>query len=310
MALTLLYKGPAERGECWQQAVNAALPEVRWFTWPEVPDPAAVDAILTWTLPDNYQQQYPNLKAIFSVGAGVDQFAPASLPSHLKLVRMIDPSIATQMQTWVLTAVMMLHRDIFRYQRQQHQNLWQPHSVKLPHECTISILGLGELGSQVAYTLSGLGFAMQGYSRSTKQLPGVLTFSGDTPSAEMLGNTNILISLLPLTANTKGNLNAELLAKLPKGAALINAGRGEQLVADDLLYHLDAGHISEAIMDVFDPEPLPKSHPFWDHPNIHITPHIASVTRNDTAALRLVENLQRWLANKTMTGEVDKLRGY
>lgn len=310
MALTLLYKGPAERGECWQQAVNAALPEVRWFTWPEVPEPEAVDAIITWTLPDNYQQLFPNLKAIFSVGAGVDQFAPASLPGHLKLVRMIDPSIATQMQTWVLTAVMMLHREAFRYQRQQTQNLWQTHSVKLPHECTISILGLGELGSSVAAMLSGLGFTVQGWSRSAKQLNDVKTFAGDMPPAAMLANTDILLCLLPLTDSTRGILNTDLLAKLPKGAALINAGRGEQLVANDLLYHLDAGHISEAILDVFDPEPLPKHHPFWDHPNIHITPHIASVTRNDTAALRLVENLQCWLADKPMTGEVDKLRGY
>lgn len=310
MALTLLYKGPVERGECWQQAVNAAFPEVRWFTWPNVPEPEAVDAIITWTLPENYQQRFTNLKAIFSVGAGVDQFAPASLPAHLKLVRMIDPSIATQMQTWILTAVMMLHRDAFRYQRQQTQNLWQPHSVKLPHECTISILGLGELGSQVAGMLSGLGFTVQGWSRRAKQLTNVNTFAGDTPPDEMLANTDILICLLPLTDSTKGILNTELLGKLPKGAALINAGRGEQLVADDLLYHMDAGHISEAIMDVFDPEPLPKSHPFWDHPHIHITPHIASITRNDTAAQRLVENLQCWLDNKPMTGEVDKQRGY
>lgn len=310
MALTLLYKGPAERGECWQQAVNAALPEVRWFTWPEIPEPEAVDAIITWTLPDNYEQQFPNLKAIFSVGAGVDQFAPASLPEHLKLVRMIDPSIAIQMQTWILTAVMMLHREAFRYQRQQHQNLWQPHSVKLPHECTVSILGLGELGSQVAGMLTGLGFSVQGWSRREKQLPNVKTFAGDTPPDEMLANTDILICLLPLTDSTCGILNAQLLGKLPKGAALINAGRGEQLVANDLLFHLDAGHISEAIMDVFAPEPLPKGHPFWDHPNIHITPHIASITRNDTAAQRLVGNLQCWLEDKPMVGEVDKLRGY
>lgn len=310
MSLTLLYKGPVERGECWQQAVTAAIPDVRWFTWPEVPEPEAVDAIITWTLPENYQQQFPGLKAIFSVGAGVDQFTPTSLSEHLKLVRMIDPSIATQMQTWVLTSVMMLHRDIFRYQRQQQQNLWQPHSVKLPQECTVSILGLGELGSQVATMLRGLEFNVQGWSRSKKLIDNVQTFDGDTPPKNMLSNTDILICLLPLTDSTIGILNTRLFAQLPKGAAVINAGRGEQLVADDLLFHLDAGHISEAIMDVFAPEPLPENHAFWEHPNIHITPHIASVTRNDTAALRLVDNLQLWLAGKPMTGEVDKLKGY
>ena len=310
MSLTLLYKGPAERGECWQQAVAAALPEVRWFTWPDVPQPEAVDGFITWTLPDDYQSRFPNLKAIFSVGAGVDQFNQAFLSSDLKLVRMVDPSIATQMKTYVLTAVMMLHREQFRYQRQAAQNLWQAHPVKLPHECTITILGLGSLGSSVADMLHQLGFNVQGWSRSPKTLDGVTTLHGDEGLKALLPNTDILVSLLPLTDETRGLLNQDLLSQLPKGAALVNAGRGEQVVDDDLLFMLDSGHLSQAVLDVFEKEPLPAKHAFWDHPNIHVTPHTATVTRNDTAAIRLVDNLKLWLQNETMVGEVDKTRGY
>ncbi len=310
MSLTLLYKGPAERGKCWQQAVAQALPDVRWFTWPDVPEPNAVDAFITWTLPQDYQTRFPNLKAIFSVGAGVDQFAPASLPDDIRLVRMIDPSIATQMQTYVLTAVMMIHRDQFRYLRQAVQYTWQPHPVKLPHECTITILGLGTLGSSVALMLKQLGFTVQGWSRSEKNIEGVTTRHGEAGLTALLPQTDILISLLPLTDDTRGILNQNLLGQLPEGAALINAGRGEQLVNDDLLYLLDAGYLSQAILDVFEQEPLPANHPFWDHPNIHVTPHTATITRNDTAALRLVDNLKLWMQNETMVGEVDKARGY
>lgn len=310
MALTILYKGPTERGRTWQNAVTKALPDTLWLTWPNVPNPNAVDGIITWTLPENYPTDFPNVSAIFSVGAGVDQFNPASLSSEVRLVRMVDPSIVTQMKTWVLTAVMMLHRDYFRYQRQQCQNVWQPHDVKLPQECTVSVLGLGELGHNVAILLSQLGFNVQGWSRTKKHLDGVTTFAGDSPTKEMLSNTDILICLLPLTTSTTGILNAELLGQLPKGAALVNAGRGEHLNTNDLLYLLDTGHLSEAILDVFDREPLPENHAFWRHPKVHITPHIASVTRNDSAAITLVDNLQRWQAGRVMVGEVDKSKGY
>lgn len=310
MPLTLVYKGPAERGECWQQAVAAALPEVRWFTWPNVPDPDAVDGIITWTLPKDYQTLLPNLKAIFSVGAGVDQFEPASLAAEIKLVRMIDPSIAKQMQTYILNAVMMLNREQFRYLRQASQALWQAHPVKLPNECIVTILGLGTLGCSVATMLKQIGFNVQGWSRSEKFIDGVTTHYGDEGLKTLLPSTDILVSLLPLTQDTRGILNERLLSQLPKGAALINAGRGEQLVNDDLLYLLDAGYLSEAVLDVFDEEPLPATHAFWSHPNVHVTPHMATITRNDTAAIRLVENLKLWIQNKPMVGEVDKSRGY
>lgn len=310
MAFNLVYKGPQTRGECWQETVNNALPDTKWHTWPHVPVPEQVDAIIAWTLPDNTFETYPNLKAVFSVGAGVDQLQPDRIPDTIKLIRLIDPSLTLQMQTYVLSSVMMIHRDHFLYQSQKAQRCWQQHKVALPHECTVSILGLGELGKAVASQLSSLGFRVNGWSRSAKQLDGVSTFHGPQGLSDMLASTHILVSLLPLTEETKGLINANTLAKLPKGASVINAGRGEQIVDDDLLAALDSGHIQYAILDVFKHEPLAESHPYWTHPRVHVTPHIASITRNDTAGQRLAENLLRWQEGQPMIGEVNKQRGY
>lgn len=310
MPFTLLYKGPQARGESWQRAVASALPDATWCTWPDIPAPENVDAIIAWTLPDNALETYPNVKAIFSVGAGVDQLQPDKIPDSIKLVRLIDPSLTQQMQTYVLSSVMMIHRDHFLYQTQKAQKTWQQHKVALPHECTISILGLGELGKAVASQLSALGFNVNGWSRSAKQLDGVSTFHGQQGLQDMLALTDILVSLLPLTDETKGMINADTLAQLPQGASVINAGRGEQIVDEDLLAALDSGHIQYAILDVFKHEPLSESHPYWTHPRVHITPHIASITRNDTAGDRLAENLLRWHQGEPMMGEVDKQRGY
>lgn len=310
MAFNLVYKGPQLRGECWQQAVAEALPDVSWFTWPDVPAPEKVDAIIAWTLPDNALDTYPNVKAIFSVGAGVDQLQPDKIPDSIKLVRLIDPSLTQQMQTYVLSSVMMIHRDHFLYQAQKAQKNWQQHKVALPHECSVSILGLGELGKAVAEQLSMLGFTVKGWSRSAKQIDGISAFHGPQGLSDMLATTDILVSLLPLTEETRGMISAETLAKLPKGASVINAGRGEQIVDEDLLAALNSGHIQYAILDVFKEEPLPESHPYWTHPRVHVTPHIASITRNDTAGHRLAENLLRWQSGERMTGEVNKTRGY
>ena len=310
MPLTLLYKGPAARGECWQTAMAKALPEVNWLTWPDVPDDSAVDGIITWTLPENALSRFTNLKAIFSVGAGVDQFSPASLSSDIKLVRMVDPAIAQQMKTYVAYAVLMLHRQHLDYAQEQQRKTWSPLPVALPHECTVGILGLGNLGNEVATMLSGLGFTVRGWSRSAKNLPKITTFHGEESLPAFLSGCHVLVCLLPLTEQTRGILNHDTLSALPAGASLINTGRGGPLVEKDLLALLDNGHLNYAVLDVFEQEPLPESHPFWAHPKIHITPHIASSTSNDTAALQLVANIKRWLNDEAMEGEVDCRQGY
>lgn len=310
MSLTLVFRGPEARGECWKEIVCNAIDDITWYTWPDVSEPEKVDALITWLAPKGYEQLFPNLKAIFSVGAGVDQFAPASLPAHLKLVRMVDPNINLMMTTYVLSSVLMLHRDQFHYARMQQEKQWSPKEVALPHECNVGILGLGQLGQSVATQLQQLGFNVSGWNRSEKVIPGVSVYAGSTALPDFLSTLDILICLLPLTDETRGILNASLFSALPEGAALINVGRGQHLVEEDLLAALDSGQLSQAVLDVFEKEPLSAEHPYWSHPKIHITPHIASSTRNDTAGHILAQNLKRWLAGDKMTGEVDKMKGY
>ena len=310
MSLTILYKGPESRGECWKNAVSYAFPQITWLTWPNVPSPEKVDAIITWTLPDDAFELFSNVKVIFSVGAGVDQLNPASFPSHVRLVRMIDPSIATQMISYVTSAVLMIHRNHFDYANAKQQRRWTPMPVALPSECTIGVMGLGNLGRQVSATLNQLGFNLRGWSRSPKSLANVTTFSGNDALGEFLSQCNILICLLPLTEDTKGLLNYTTLSQLPQGAALINVGRGDHLVERDLITMLNTQHIKHAVLDVVSQEPLPESHPFWQHPNIHITPHIASATREHSAAQQLVSNIDGWLNGKAINGEVSLHQGY
>ena len=310
MSLTLLYKGPESRGQCWKQAVTSSFPNITWLTWPHVPEPEKVDAIITWTLPDKAFETYNNVKAIFSVGAGIDQLNPTSFPQHVRLIRMIDPTIAIQMVSYVTSAVLMIHRDHFHYSKAQRAKKWLPLPVSLPSECTIGVMGLGNLGCQVAQALRQSGFNLRGWSRNSKTLPGIHTYAGNDNLSDFLSQCNILICLLPLTEDTRGILNRSTLSQLPEGASVINVGRGAHLVDDDLIYMLNKKHLKQAVLDVTSQEPLPDEHEFWTHPDIYITPHIASSTKNESAAVQLVNNLALWLKGEKMVGEVNLHQGY
>lgn len=310
MSLSVVYRGPKGRGAIWREIALNTIPDLSWSVWPDVPEPEKVDALVTWLAPDNYQQIFPNLSAIFSVGAGVDQFSPQTMPTHIKLVKMVDPGINAMMISYVLSSVLMLHRDQLAYLQAKSQSTWAPLPVKLPSECRVGIMGLGNLGQSVAKTLMQLGFKLSGWNKSSRTIDGVQCYFAQSQLAEFMSQLDIVICLLPLTPETKGILNAHNLAHLPKGASVINVGRGQHLVEQDLINLLDTGHIKQAILDVFEQEPLPAEHPFWQHPAIHITPHIAAVTRNDTAGQQLADNFKRWLSDEPLVGEIDKQKGY
>lgn len=310
MSLSVVFRGPDTRSETWRKLAIAAIPDLKWYVWPDVPSPHTVSALVTWLPPKNYQQLFPNLKAIFSVGIGVNQFSPSTMPAHIKLVKMVDPNINTMIETYVLSSVYMLHRDQFHYIESQSNAQWSPLPLKLPGECHIGIMGLGNLGQSVANKLTQMGFQVSGWNRSVREMDGILTYTGREQLSDFMANLNIVICLLPLTDETKGILNAANFSKLPKGASIINIGRGEHLVEKDLLEALNTGQLEFAILDVFDKEPLPSEHPFWCHPRVHVTPHIAAVTCDETAGVQLAENLQRLHNKQSLVGEIDKMKGY
>ncbi|WP_313121129.1 2-hydroxyacid dehydrogenase, partial [Pantoea septica] len=245
-----------------------------------------------------------------SVGAGADQFDLAALPPDLPVVRMIEPGLTQGMVEYVTFAVLGIHRDMVRYLQQQRDAQWQAHSVRPATARRVGVMGLGELGQATLRQLAALGFDCAGWSRTPRQLDGVRCFHGAAQRAAFLARCDILVCLLPLTAETRGLLNRDLFAQLPPGAALVQAGRGAQLNHADLLAALDSGRLGAAVIDVTDPEPLPPSHPFWRHPAIWLTPHIASQTQNESAVAALLENLRRYQRGEPMIGLIDRTRGY
>jgi glyoxylate/hydroxypyruvate reductase A len=209
--------------------------------------------------------------------------------------------MATGMNAYVAWAVVHGQRHMAGYIESQRRAQWEESPVEPPSRHCVGIAGLGVLGQSAAKALSAIGYRVRGWSRSPKTgLPeGIETFHGDAGRADFLGGCDTLVCLLPLTDDTHGILNADLFAQLPHGARLINAGRGAQLVAQDLLAALESGQIASAVLDAFVTEPLPSDHPFWHHPRITVTPHIATRTDPETIARLTFENLQRLSAEPT-----------
>ena len=306
----ILYKSEPQRGALWQQWLAQHAPDIQLHLWPETGDPRAIEMIIAWQPPERMMETFPNLKALLSVGAGADQFDLAALPPDLPVVRMIEPGLTQGMVEYVTFAVLGLHRDMVRYLQQQRAAQWLAHGVTPAHARRVGVMGLGELGQAALQQLVGLGFDCAGWSRTPRQLDGVRGYHGAAQLGAFLARSDILICLLPLTAETRGLLNRDLFAQLPPGAALVQAGRGAQLNHDDLLAALDGGQLAAAVIDVTDPEPLPPTHPFWRHPAIWLTPHIASQTQSDSAVAALLANLRRYQRGEPMVGLIDRARGY
>jgi len=308
--MTLLYKADPERGKLWAQDFAQKAPEIPFRLWPDVGDPAAVRYLAAWQPPDDPARTLPNLEVIFSVGAGIDQFDLSRVPPHIAVVRMIEPGIVEGMVEYVTQAVLTIHRDLFDYALQQRQRVWREMPVRAASTRRVGVLGLGMLGTAVLERLRVFGFPCAGWSRSEHRLEGVECFAGVEALDAFLARTDVLVCLLPLTDATRGLLDKRLFGKLPKGASFVNVGRGPQVNQQDLLDALDSGQLQNAILDVTDPEPLPESHPFWTHPRVRITPHIASATRPESAVDVVLENIRRRRDGLPMVGEVDRSRGY
>jgi glyoxylate/hydroxypyruvate reductase A len=307
---TFLYKSDPVRGAQWAEVFRRDAPAIDFRIWPDIGDPQRVRFLAAWEPPSDIATRFPNLELLFSSGAGVDQFDLAALPPALPIVRMVEPGIIGGMVEYVTHAVLDLHRDMPAYRRQQQQGAWKPLPVRPAQSRRVGVLGLGSLGQAVLAQLVDLGFDCAGWSRSQHAIEGVDCHAGAAGLDAFLARTDILICLLPLTESTRGLLDAALFARLPRGAGLVHVGRGPQLVAPDLLAALDDGQLSEAVLDVTDPEPLPPSAALWRHPHVQITPHIASMTQPASAAEAVIANLRRFAAGEPPIGLVDRVRGY
>ncbi len=308
--MALLIVAPKKDVTEWVEGVREASRDIDVRVWPASGDPDDIEVALVWNHPEGSLTQFRNLQLISSMGAGIDHvLKDQQLPKNVPVTRVVGESLTTNMSNYIMMAVLQYHKRFLKYLSDKENKQWnQNHAPEIP--VSIGILGLGVLGQDVAKKLSDLGFNVCGYSNSRKELPGVRSYAGDEELDEFLSHVNILVCLLPLTSKTENFLNLDLFKKMKKGSYLINVARGNHLVEEDLLEALRLKMLSGAFLDVFRKEPLPRNHPFWEHPDIMMTPHIASITNIEDAIPLIVENYNRVIKGKPLLNEVDMKREY
>ena len=309
--MTLLFYSNWRNADRWFGALKKELPDLDCREWPDgVGNKKDIEYALVWNPERGLLKSFPNLKAIFSLGAGVDHLMKCDLPDDVPIVRLVDPALTVGMSEYVLYWVLHFHRRFGDYRRYARKARWKPLPQVIPKRRRVGIMGLGVIGTDAAKKLKALDFDVAGWTRGHKNLSGVPTFDGKEGYRDFLARSEIVVCLLPLTAETQGILNAEAFRRMPKGAVVVNAARGGHVVDDDLIAALDSGHLKAAVLDVFHEEPLPPTHPFWKHPKVTVTPHMASLTVPETAAKSVADNIRRIRKGQPPEPVVDRQRGY
>lgn len=306
MRITVCLTG--NKPEPWVQGLQAALPDAEVVAWE--PGQEAADHAVVWAPPQDFIDAQPKLQTLFNIGAGVDALLKLQVPERMTIVRLDDAGMSVQMAEYVCHALIRHFRELDVYEAEARAGRWVYRKPRERAQYPVGILGLGVLGERVAKAVAQFEFPVLGWSRSRKDLDGVRTFAGEARLGDFLVGTRVLVNLLPLTDATRGILNKNTLSALQRGAYLINIARGDHLVEDDLIPLLDSGQLAGATLDVFQTEPLPAAHAFWQHPKISITPHGSARTSRDASIAQIASKIQALQRGEAVAGVVDPQRGY
>jgi glyoxylate/hydroxypyruvate reductase A len=302
-----IYIAPRPDAETLAAMFRAELPDHHVTT--EAPDGPVPYAVIGRPAP-GVIANLKGLELLLSLNAGIEHLlASGEVPPHVPIVRMVDPGLILGMTDWVVAEVMAWHRNLFLYREQQAAGVWKQHPELMARERTLTVLGAGALGSAAATMLATLGFEVRVWSRTGRAVLGATSFAAANLDAAAAGS-DALINLLPATPETAGLINTALLARLAPGALLVNAGRGAAVVDADVLAALDAGQLSWAALDVFATEPLPADHPFWTHPRVLVSPHVAAPTHARTAVAVIAESIRGFERGEPVANLVDRTLGY
>jgi len=308
MSIVLIDQRNSEK---WLNALRTALPNEKIESSEAVERPEDVDFVVCFRVTKEQIEQFPNLKVVQCSGAGINYILEAEvLTPEITLARVVDENLSQDMFEFALASVLSQMKNLPLYANQQRKPLWKGYDYKRIHQTTIGILGLGKIGSFVAQQFANLGFRVKGWSNSSKNITNVESYEGEKGWSGCLSEVDFLINILPLTEETNQILNYKNLKTLPKGACLINIGRGAHQNETDILKLLDEEHLSSVMLDVFTKEPLPQNHPFWKHSNITITPHIAGVSIPESAAEQIAVNYLRFKKGEKLENVVDVKKGY
>lgn len=295
----------------WRAQMEKNLGPLDWRRLDGIGRKDDIEVALAWDPPAGLLASLPNLKLIVSLGMGVDHLLKhKDLPKGVPIARIHDASLIDQMAEYALLASLRTLRLADEYDALQRQAKWKRLELREAFDLRIGVMGLGAIGARVAADHARVGFPVRGWARSAKTIKGVKCFAGSEGLQPFLAGTDVLICLLPLTPQTRGILNAPTLKQLPKGAHVVNIARGGHVVDADLLAALDSGQIASATLDVFNQEPLPADHPYWRHPKVRVTPHIAGQSNPRTAAAGVADNVRRLRASETLHDLIDPTAGY
>lgn len=309
--MKILFVAADPKPERWTSLIQQHLPEAEIKVWHADMPSCSADYAIVWHPPAALFDRETQLKAVFNLGAGVDALVQVpNLPRDIPVVRLEDAGMSVQMAEYVAYHVIGISRDMDFYRAQQAEKQWKLRRPIERSDWPVGVLGLGHIGQRVARVLAALDYPVSGWARSAHAIEGVRSFAGEAELDDFLGETRVLINTLPLTESTRDVIDYAMLTKLRRDAVVINVGRGEHLVDEDLCRAIKEGQITRAVLDVFRQEPLPEAHPFWQMPQVTITPHVSARTLREATIAQIAEKIVALEKGEAISGVVDVQRGY